>query len=102
MHLYHKGSPNGGASGIRTHDPFHAMEVRYQLRYSPSKLSVTTERNYTRTPGKAQAHSLSACWASASVLPLSPTPLSQACVSVFTKPPERVQEEEDPFLFLRA
>ncbi len=25
----------GGAMGIRTPDPFHAMEVRYQLRYSP-------------------------------------------------------------------
>ncbi len=26
----------GGAEGIRTPDPLHAMEVRYQLRYSPS------------------------------------------------------------------
>ena len=25
----------GGAEGIRTPDPFHAMEVRYQLRHSP-------------------------------------------------------------------
>ena len=25
----------GGAEGIRTPDPLHAMEVRYQLRYSP-------------------------------------------------------------------
>ena len=24
-----------GAKGIRTPDPLHAMEVRYQLRYSP-------------------------------------------------------------------
>ena len=24
-----------GAEGIRTPDPLHAMEVRYQLRYSP-------------------------------------------------------------------
>ncbi len=35
MHLYHKGSPNGGAKGIRTPDLFHAMEARYQLRHSP-------------------------------------------------------------------
>ncbi len=27
--------PTGGAEGIRTPDPLHAMEVRYQLRYSP-------------------------------------------------------------------
>src|SRR5690242_689882 len=26
---------SGGAEGIRTPDPFHAMEVRYQLRHSP-------------------------------------------------------------------
>lgn len=25
-----------GAEGIRTPDPLHAMEVRYQLRYSPA------------------------------------------------------------------
>ena len=25
----------GGAKGIRTPDPLHAMEMRYQLRYSP-------------------------------------------------------------------
>jgi hypothetical protein len=41
------GSPSGsrrilgllgsrGAKGIRTPDPLHAMEVRYQLRYSPN------------------------------------------------------------------
>ena len=28
-------SSHGGAEGIRTPDPLHAMEVRYQLRYSP-------------------------------------------------------------------
>ena len=27
----------GGAEGIRTPDPLHAMEVRYQLRYSPAR-----------------------------------------------------------------
>ena len=26
-----------GAEGIRTPDPLHAMEVRYQLRYSPAR-----------------------------------------------------------------
>ena len=25
----------GGAEGIRTPDPLHAMQVRYQLRHSP-------------------------------------------------------------------
>ena len=29
----------GGAEGIRTPDPLHAMEVRYQLRYSPEWVS---------------------------------------------------------------
>ena len=27
----------GGAEGIRTPDPLQAMEVRYQLRYSPAR-----------------------------------------------------------------
>ena len=29
----------GGAEGTRTPDPLHAMEVRYQLRYSPGEHS---------------------------------------------------------------
>ena len=29
------GNPARGAKGIRTPDPLHAMEMRYQLRYSP-------------------------------------------------------------------
>ena len=29
------GNPDCGAKGIRTPDPLHAMEMRYQLRYSP-------------------------------------------------------------------
>ena len=29
------GNPICGAKGIRTPDPLHAMEMRYQLRYSP-------------------------------------------------------------------
>jgi hypothetical protein len=33
---WHEQSNNlSGAEGIRTPDPLHAMEVRYQLRYSP-------------------------------------------------------------------
>gem|GEM_PF-6338509 len=28
----------GGAEEIRTPDPLHAMEVRYQLRHSPARL----------------------------------------------------------------
>jgi hypothetical protein len=28
----------GGAEGIRTPDPLHAMQVRYQLRHSPDAL----------------------------------------------------------------
>ena len=33
-------SPNGGAKGIRTPDPLHAMEMRYQLRHSPNVCSA--------------------------------------------------------------
>ena len=29
------GNPARGAKGIRTPDPLHAMEMRYQLRHSP-------------------------------------------------------------------
>lgn len=29
------GNPICGAKGIRTPDPLHAMEMRYQLRHSP-------------------------------------------------------------------
>ena len=29
------GIPHCGAKGIRTPDPLHAMEMRYQLRHSP-------------------------------------------------------------------
>lgn len=32
-------SPSGGAKGIRTPDPLHAMEMRYQLRHSPVELA---------------------------------------------------------------
>ena len=30
----------GGAKGIRTPDPLHAMEMRYQLRHSPEVCSA--------------------------------------------------------------
>jgi hypothetical protein len=32
LHIYFK----SGAEGSRTPDPLHAMQVRYQLRYSPA------------------------------------------------------------------
>ena len=32
--------PVRGAKGIRTPDPLHAMEMRYQLRHSPVSLSL--------------------------------------------------------------
>ena len=33
------GNPICGAKGIRTPDPLHAMEMRYQLRHSPVELA---------------------------------------------------------------
>ena len=33
------GNPACGAKGIRTPDPLHAMEMRYQLRHSPVELA---------------------------------------------------------------
>src|SRR5258708_37849044 len=44
-----------GAEGIRTPDPLHAMEVRYQLRYSPlmpvaPDRQITAPRQCTRPP----------------------------------------------------
>ena len=33
----------GGAEGIRTPDPLHAMQVRYQLRHSPIARWATRE-----------------------------------------------------------
>lgn len=33
------GNPDCGAKGIRTPDPLHAMEMRYQLRHSPVELA---------------------------------------------------------------
>src|SRR5215471_19871398 len=40
----------GGAEGIRTPDPLHAMEVRYQLRYSP------VNRIWSRGIGRPEQH----------------------------------------------
>ncbi len=46
----------GGAEGIRTPDPLHAMQVRYQLRHSPAECdhSQTTSLGYyTEVPSEA-------------------------------------------------
>jgi hypothetical protein len=40
----------GGAEGIRTPDPLHAMEVRYQLRYSPAAVRCAVARCLTASP----------------------------------------------------
>ena len=36
------GYPTSGAEGNRTPDPFHAMEVLYQLSYSPERVQDDT------------------------------------------------------------
>ena len=35
----------GGAEGIRTPDPLHAMQVRYQLRHSPNRWTGSLRSN---------------------------------------------------------
>ena len=40
------GNPVCGAKGIRTPDPLHAMEMRYQLRHSP-KVCPANSVQYT-------------------------------------------------------
>src|SRR5689334_4479183 len=40
----------GGAEGIRTPDPLHAMEVRYQLRYSPATACTMVAHRLTASP----------------------------------------------------
>ena len=45
----------GGAEGIRTPDPLHAMEVRYQLRHSPAagyRRQAPALRLAESTPGR--------------------------------------------------
>src|SRR4051794_14734889 len=43
---------SGGAEGTRTPDPFHAMEVRYQLRHSPAPArGHRPRRSETMLPG---------------------------------------------------
>ena len=44
--MFEQGS-SGGAEGIRTPDPLHAMEVRYQLRYSPATPELSLRRQKT-------------------------------------------------------
>ena len=43
----------GGAKGIRTPDPLHAMQVRYQLRHSPKlcQPKKATQLDYYTWPG---------------------------------------------------
>ena len=48
-----------GAEGIRTPDPLHAMEVRYQLRYSP--LMLTDRGNSPAKAVTASTHLTSRC-----------------------------------------
>jgi uncharacterized protein YraI len=41
--IHHRNQTNktSGAEGIRTPDPLHAMQVRYQLRHSPKSLYLS-------------------------------------------------------------
>ena len=38
-----------GAKGIRTPDPLHAMEMRYQLRHSPKVCFVNLVQDTSQT-----------------------------------------------------
>ena len=49
------GNPICGAKGIRTPDPLHAMEMRYQLRHSPVELA-----GFERRPSACKADALPA------------------------------------------
>ena len=42
-------SPSSGAKGIRTPDPLHAMEMRYQLRHSPEVCSANLIQDTSQT-----------------------------------------------------
>src|SRR5579872_5680218 len=47
----------GGAEGIRTPDPLHAMEVRYQLRYSPvTRIYVPPETRESIPAARPSSH----------------------------------------------
>ena len=46
-----------GAEGIRTPDPLHAMEVRYQLRYSPvNRINVPPETRDSIPAASTSSH----------------------------------------------
>ena len=36
----------GGASGTRTHDPLHAMQVLYQLSYNPATDEIIAQNHH--------------------------------------------------------